>query len=97
MVSLRRNRPDDPLASLAQGALGGRPREVRAFLTAAAPLVLRTVRQVLGRAHADTEDIVQEALMGTLEALPRFRGECSTTHLCPAREPADGAQRAAPE
>jgi RNA polymerase sigma-70 factor (ECF subfamily) len=54
---------------------------VRAFLTAIAPLVLRTVRRVLGRGHADTEDLVQEALLGTLEALPRFRGECSTTHF----------------
>ncbi len=81
MVSLRRVKPDDPLAPLAQRALSGRPRDLRAFLVAAGPLVLRTVRQVLGRTHPDTEDVMQEALMGALEALPRFRGECTTTHF----------------
>jgi RNA polymerase sigma factor (sigma-70 family) len=72
---------EDPLASLAKGARERRPQAARAFLVAVAPLVLRTVRQILGRDHPDVEDIVQEALLSTLEALPRFRGDCSTAHF----------------
>jgi RNA polymerase sigma-70 factor (ECF subfamily) len=58
-----------------------RPNAARAFLVAIGPLVLRTVRQILGRDHPDTEDVVQEALVASLEALPRFRGACSTAHF----------------
>jgi RNA polymerase sigma factor (sigma-70 family) len=44
-------------------------------------MVLRVVRQILGREHPDVEDVLQEALVATLEALPRFRGACSTAHF----------------
>ncbi len=71
----------DELALLAKHVQQGRAAEVRAFLTAIAPLVLRAVRQVLGMRHPDEEDIVQEALVGTLDALPRFRGACSMAHF----------------
>jgi RNA polymerase sigma-70 factor (ECF subfamily) len=84
-IPMRRRRsrdaPPDELALLARQAQQGRPTEVRAFLTAVAPLVLRAVRQVLGGGHPDEEDIVQEALVGTLDALPRFRGACSMAHF----------------
>jgi RNA polymerase sigma-70 factor (ECF subfamily) len=69
------------LARLAQAVIEQRANAARAFLTAVAPLVLRAVRQILGRDHPDTEDIVQEALVAALDALPRFRGACSTTHF----------------
>src|SRR5690606_20470951 len=38
-------------------------------------------RQVLGRDHQDVEDTLQEALIGALEALPRFRRDCSVGHF----------------
>jgi RNA polymerase sigma-70 factor (ECF subfamily) len=71
----------DKLSELAQAAHAGRPQAVRAFLTTVAPLILRIVRQILGRDHPDVEDIAQEALVATLDALSRFRGECSTGHF----------------
>jgi len=71
----------DELSELARGVLAGHPQAVRSFLAAVAPLSLRTVRQVLGRSHPDVEDVVQEALVATLDALPRFRGACSTKHF----------------
>ena len=82
-VRRRRSTEDGPdeLAVLAQHAQQSGPAGVRAFLTAVAPLVLRAVRQVLGIGHADEEDIVQEALVGTLAALPRFRGACTMAHF----------------
>lgn len=69
------------LSELARAATERSRRAERPFLEAIAPLVLRTVRQVLGRSHPDVEDIVQEALFGTLEALPSFRGTCSTAYF----------------
>lgn len=71
----------DPLSELARAALEQRPKAIRAFLAAIAPLSLRTVRQVLGNTHPDVEDLLQESLVATLEALPRFRGACSTAHF----------------
>jgi RNA polymerase sigma-70 factor (ECF subfamily) len=72
---------DDPFAALARAVVEQRPHAAREFLVAVAPLVLRSVRQILGRDHQDTEDIVQEALVAALDALPRFRGACSTSHF----------------
>jgi len=71
----------DPLAGLARRAAAGEPEAARGLLGAVAPHVLRVVRQILGRDHPDQEDLVQEALLGTLQALPRFRGDCSTLHF----------------
>ncbi len=41
---------------------------------------LRTVRKVLGVNHPDAEDVAQEAVLGLLASLQRFRGECTVTH-----------------
>jgi RNA polymerase sigma-70 factor (ECF subfamily) len=82
---MRKARAQDPtgstLASLAEGVAARQPVAVRAFVAAVAPLILRSVRQILGRSHPDTEDVVQEALVATLDALPRFRGACSVEHF----------------
>jgi RNA polymerase sigma-70 factor (ECF subfamily) len=40
--------------------------------------ILSTVRQVLGREHADTDDIAQEATIAFLASLASFRGDSST-------------------
>ena len=40
-----------------------------------------TVRLVLGPSHPDAEDVAQEAIVGLIEALPRFRGDCSLAHF----------------
>lgn len=73
--------PPDPLAPLARAAQSGDPASIRVFLAALAPRVLRIVRQVLGAEHPDVEDVTQEALVGILEAMARFRGESSVTHF----------------
>lgn len=71
----------DELLRLARGAAAGDPRAVRAFLSAVAPLLLQAVRKVLGKGHPDVEDVLQEALLGVLDALARFRGESSVAHF----------------
>jgi RNA polymerase sigma factor (sigma-70 family) len=41
-----------------------------------APKVKATVRAVLGAAHPDVDDAVQQALIALARALPAYRGEC---------------------
>lgn len=74
-------RADDELLRLARSAVAGDPRAVRDFLTAVAPLALQAVRKVFGKGHPDVEDILQEALLGVLDAIGRFRGESSVAHF----------------
>jgi RNA polymerase sigma-70 factor (ECF subfamily) len=71
----------DPLVPLARAALEGEASGLKAFLKAVAPMALRVVRQVLGADHPDVEDVLQEALLGALAALARFRGESSLAHF----------------
>lgn len=72
--------PDD-LAGLLRQVLAGDDKATRAFLTAAAVPMLSVVRRVLGSGHPEAEDVLQEALMGLLNGLPRFRGESRTVHF----------------
>ena len=43
--------------------------------------MLQMIRRVLGGNDPDVEDVVQEALMALVKALPTFRGDCSTRHF----------------
>jgi RNA polymerase sigma factor (sigma-70 family) len=71
----------DALSELADAAMGGDPRAIEAFVVAAGPPVLGVARKILGVSHPDVEDVVQEALFAALDALPRFRRECSVLHF----------------
>ena len=72
---------DDDLAPLVQSVIGGESGTARTLLIALGPHLLRVVRRVLGKTHPDIEDVAQEAAFGILEALPRYRGECSVVHF----------------
>jgi RNA polymerase sigma-70 factor (ECF subfamily) len=69
-----------PLTALAREALGQDPEKVRRFLDAIAPTVRRTCRGVLGYAHPDLEDAVQESLIDLVRALPHYRFEADVSH-----------------
>jgi RNA polymerase sigma factor (sigma-70 family) len=71
----------DDLAPLAAAVIGGDAEAVRPFITAVGGVVLGAVRMVLGLKHRDVEDVTQDALVGLLAALPRFRGECTVSHF----------------
>ena len=73
--------PRDDLAPLASAVAGGDPEAVRTFVTAVGGTVLSAVRMVLGPKHRDVDDVTQDALVGLLEALGRFRGECTVAHF----------------
>jgi RNA polymerase sigma factor (sigma-70 family) len=51
------------------------------LLASVTPRMTRVVRAVLGSGHADVDDVIQQALIGFLQALPSFRGECEPVHF----------------
>lgn len=69
------------LLALSSALIRGEQSAARPWLLLVGPLVLRTVRQVLGARHQDVEDVTQEALVGSLTAVVNFRGACSVTHF----------------
>ena len=68
------------VTALAQAAQAGTPAALRAFLEAVAPTVRGVCRVVLGTAHVDLEDTIQECLIEILRALPQYRGEGPASH-----------------
>jgi RNA polymerase sigma-70 factor, ECF subfamily len=73
--------PTPDLDALASEVATGNAGAARLFVEAIAPDVLRTVRQVLGTGHRDVEDVTQEALVASLQAMLSFRKECSVRHF----------------
>src|SRR5580658_5425730 len=61
---------------LARAASAGDVRATRRLLEVVAPRVAKTVRAVMGARHPEVEDAAQLALIGFIQALPSFRGEC---------------------
>jgi RNA polymerase sigma-70 factor (ECF subfamily) len=68
-----------PLTALAKEALGNEPEKVRKFLDGIAPTVRRTCRGVMGHAHPDLEDAIQESLVDLIRALPHYRFEADVS------------------
>jgi RNA polymerase sigma factor (sigma-70 family) len=62
--------------ALARLAGAGDARATRRLLEQVAPRVVGAARAVMGRGHPDLEDAVQLALIGFVQALASFRGEC---------------------
>ena len=71
----------DPLRALAAAAAAGDATAQQTFLIETGSSLLRTVRAVLGPAHPEVEDVLQETMTAVHLALPGFRGECSTLHF----------------
>lgn len=66
---------------LARTAAGGDVRATRKLLEIVAPRVARVVRAVMGSRHPEVEDAAQLALIGFVQALPSFRGECDPSQF----------------
>ncbi len=61
---------------LARRAAAGDSAATGALLRALAPRLARVIRAVLGAAHPDLDDALQQSLIGLVQALPAFRGDC---------------------
>jgi RNA polymerase sigma-70 factor (ECF subfamily) len=64
------------LSRLAVEAAAGDSAATTKLLRALAPRLVAVVRAVLGAAHPDVDDASQQALIGFVQALPAYRGEC---------------------
>jgi RNA polymerase sigma factor (sigma-70 family) len=73
--------PVDPLLALAVAAAAGKQDARHTLSVALAPALLRAVRGVLGAMNPEVDDVLQEALVAVLNALPGFRGDCRTLHF----------------
>jgi RNA polymerase sigma-70 factor (ECF subfamily) len=61
---------------LARLAASGDAAATSRLLRGLASRVVRVVRAVLGGGHPDVDDVAQQALIGFIQALPAFRGDC---------------------
>jgi RNA polymerase sigma factor (sigma-70 family) len=71
----------EDLSELARSAAAGDRRAAHTLLLRVGPAMLRAARRVLGRRTEDVEDVVQEAMQALVDALPRFRGQCTVPHF----------------
>lgn len=74
-------RPVLPLETLLDRASRGDTAATGQLLKQLAPGIIRAARSLLGSTHADLDDVVQQSLIGLVQALPGFRGECSLPHF----------------
>jgi RNA polymerase sigma-70 factor (ECF subfamily) len=63
-------------ADLARDAGAGSEKAMKLLLRSIAPKIAGTVRAVLGARHPDSDDAIQLALIGFVDALPAYRGDC---------------------
>ena len=74
--------PATPL-ELARAAAAGDALATTRLLQSVAPKMMRVVRAVMGADAADADDVVQQSLIGLVQALPAFRGECEpSSYAC---------------
>jgi RNA polymerase sigma-70 factor (ECF subfamily) len=64
------------LRDVARLAAGGDTDATAKLLRAIAPKLVTIVRAVLGATHPDVDDAAQHALIGFVQALPAYRGDC---------------------
>lgn len=67
--------------SLVERAVRGDTVATGQLLKQLAPSIVRAARSLLGSTHADVDDVVQQSLIGLVQSLPSFRGECSLPHF----------------
>ncbi|MBI5487260.1 MAG: sigma-70 family RNA polymerase sigma factor [Deltaproteobacteria bacterium] len=70
----------DPWRGLARKAASGDREAMRRLIDAVTPSVLRLARAILGSGSPDADDVVQDALLALVRALPAFRGDCTVLH-----------------
>jgi RNA polymerase sigma-70 factor (ECF subfamily) len=74
---------------LASAAAAGDLSALQKLVASVGPRVAAVAQLALGASHPDLDDTIQQALIGFVQALPSFRGECE-----PARFAASIAVRA---
>jgi RNA polymerase sigma-70 factor (ECF subfamily) len=77
-ATLKNPMPEQPSEAMALAKLAARGDKdaTSKLLRLLAPRLSRVVRAVLGAQHPDVDDAFQLSLIGFVQALPAFRGEC---------------------
>jgi RNA polymerase sigma-70 factor (ECF subfamily) len=70
-----------PAKALAVQAAGGDIAATRRLLEAVAPRMKRAVMAVMGAGNSDVDDVLQQSLIGLVQALPSYRGECEPSYF----------------
>lgn len=70
----------DNLREIAAAAKAGDPNATRALIRKTRATTRRLVCKVLGSAHPDIDDVVQEAALALVDSIKTFRGESSVRH-----------------
>jgi RNA polymerase sigma-70 factor (ECF subfamily) len=73
-------RKPSSLLGLAERAVTGDMEATAQLLKALAPSMIRAARALMGSTHPELDDVVQQAMIGLVQALPAFRGDCSPHH-----------------
>ena len=73
--------PRDEIKLLARSVQSGDSRAARTLLNGLGPVMLRVIRKVIGQAHCDANDVLQDAMLGLMKGLASFREECSVMHF----------------
>jgi RNA polymerase sigma-70 factor (ECF subfamily) len=68
--------PPSAALELARLAAAGDNVATSKLLKTLTPRLVRVVRAVLGGSHPDVDDAIQQTLIGFVQALPAFRGDC---------------------
>lgn len=71
----------DALADHIAPCVAGDPDATAVLLRAVGPALLRSVRAILGPAHPELEDVVQDSMIAFLRGLETFRRESSVIHF----------------
>jgi len=69
------------MSPLIEAAQRGDARAIEELLGLLSQPLLRAVSAMLGRAHPDVDDLVQDVLIDVVSALPSFRGESTLLHF----------------
>ena len=73
--------PESTSLTLARAAAAGDTRAMSNLLRELGPRIERVVRAILGRAHQDADDVIQQAMLGVVQSLASFRGECEPIYF----------------
>ncbi len=71
----------DPMRPLLPAAREGDAAAIDRIVAFLTPSLLKAVRALTGPEHPDVQDLVQEVLIGVVDALPAFRGDCTLLHF----------------
>lgn len=73
--------PKSDAAALAEAAAKGDVEATGRLLKLLAPGIVRAAHAMMGVQHPDVDDVIQQSMIAFVQALPKFRGDCTPAHF----------------